>query len=54
MRYELRINGRTFGFFDRYEQALDQVRLALACDADAEPEVLDTRTGRAVDVDPLA
>ena len=47
MRYELRINGRTFGFYDRYELALDRVRLALACDADVEPEVLDTRTGRA-------
>ena len=47
MGYELRINGRTFGFYDRYEQARDRVHLALACDADVEPEVLDTRTGRA-------
>jgi hypothetical protein len=47
MRYEFRLNGRTYGFYDSFEEALDRVRQAIACDPDAEPEVLDARTGRA-------
>lgn len=47
MPYELRVNGRTYGFYERCEQALERVRLAIACDVNLEPEVLDTRTGRA-------
>ena len=47
MSYELRVNGRTVGFFQDSERALEGVRLVIARDADVEPEVLDTRTGRA-------
>ena len=47
MGYELRNNGRSIGTFDRQEDALDRVRVMMKRDPDCEPEVLDTRMGRA-------
>jgi hypothetical protein len=47
MGYELRINGRTAEVYDHPEDALDRVRALMKSDCDIEPEVLDTRTGRA-------
>ena len=47
MGYELRSNGRSLGTFDRPEDALARVRVMMKRDPDCEPEVLETRTGRA-------
>jgi hypothetical protein len=47
MGYELRINGRTAQVYDDPEDALDRVRVLMKSNRDIEPEVLDTRTGRA-------
>ena len=47
MAYELRINGRVAEVYDKPEPALDRVRALMKSDCDIEPEVLDTRTGRA-------
>jgi hypothetical protein len=47
MGYELRINGRTAQVYDDPEDALDHVRALIKSDCDVEPELLDTRTGRA-------
>ena len=48
--YELRINGRRVGVYDDPAAALVRVRLFTNLDADAEMEVIDTRTGRAFEV----
>ena len=48
--YELRINGRPVGVYDDQAAALARVRLFTNLDADAEIEVMDTRTGRAFEV----
>jgi len=48
--YELRINGRPVGVYDDQAAALACVRLFTDLDADAEIEVMDTRTGRAFEV----
>ena len=48
--YELRINGRPVGVYDDQTLALARVRLLTDLDADAEIEVMDTRTGRAFEV----
>jgi hypothetical protein len=47
MTYELRLGGRTIGLYDDQEDALVRVRRMMQRDADCEPEVIDTRTGRA-------
>jgi hypothetical protein len=48
--YELRINGRPVGVYDDQAAALARARLFTNLDADAEIEVMDTRTGRAFEV----
>ncbi|MBV8702854.1 MAG: hypothetical protein JO118_04000 [Acetobacteraceae bacterium] len=48
--YELRINGRRVGVYDDPAAALARVRFFTDLDADAEMEVMDTRTGRAFEV----
>jgi hypothetical protein len=48
--YELRLNGKPVGRYDDAETALQRVRLFTAIDPDAEPEIMDTRTGRAFEV----
>ncbi|MBV8612216.1 MAG: hypothetical protein JOY66_00395 [Acetobacteraceae bacterium] len=48
--YELRMNGRPVGVYDDPAVALARVRLFTDLDADAEMEVMDTRTGRAFEV----
>ena len=50
MAYELRVNGRIKEFYKHPEEALDRVRALIRMDCDIEPEVLDTRTGRAFEV----
>ena len=47
MSYELRINGRPTAAYDSPEDALNGVRVLMKSNCDLEPEVLDTRTGRA-------
>jgi hypothetical protein len=47
MAYELRVNGTIREFYNHPEDALDRVRALMKSDCDIEPEVLDTRTGRA-------
>lgn len=48
--YELRINGRPIGIYGDEAAALARVRLFTEIDADAEIEIMDTRTGRAFEV----
>jgi hypothetical protein len=48
--YELRINGRPVAVYDDQSVALAGVRLLTDLDANAEIEVMDTRTGRAFEV----
>lgn len=48
--YELRLNGKPVGRYDDAETALARVRLVCAFDPDIEPEVMDTRTGRAFEI----
>ena len=48
--YEVRAYGVRIATFDRPEPALAVVRAILLRDADCEPEVLETRTGRAYEV----
>ena len=50
MSYELRVNGRKLDVYEDPCEALDRVRALLMWDCDAEPEVIDTRTGRAFEV----
>jgi hypothetical protein len=47
MSYELRVNGRPGEVYADPEDALDRVRTLMKSNCDIEPEVLDTRTGRA-------
>jgi len=47
MGYELRIDGRLTAIYASPEHALDRVRVLMKSNCDLEPEVLDTRTGRA-------
>jgi hypothetical protein len=47
MGYELRINGRTAQVYDDPQDAIERVRRLVKSNCDIEPEVLDTRTGRA-------
>jgi hypothetical protein len=47
MAYELRVNGTIREFYTHPEEALDRVRALMRVDCDIEPEVFDTRTGRA-------
>jgi hypothetical protein len=46
----LRLNGRSVGRYDDAETALERVRLFTVIDPDVEPEIMDTRTGRAFEV----
>jgi hypothetical protein len=48
--YELRLNGKSVGRYDDAETALERVRLFTVIDPDVEPEIMDTRTGRAFEV----
>ncbi len=48
--YELRLNGKPIGVYETPEPALQQVRLLAAIDRETEPEILDTRTGRAFEI----
>ena len=48
--YELRLNGRPVGRYDEPETALARIRLLSAIDPDIEPEIMDTRTGRAFEI----
>ena len=48
--YELRLNGRPVGQYEEPEAALARVRLICAVDPDVEPEIMDTRTGRAFEI----
>jgi hypothetical protein len=50
MAYELRVNGTIREFYKHPEEALERVRALIKMDCDIEPEVLDTRTGRAFEV----
>jgi hypothetical protein len=47
LRYELRINARTYGEYHTLEEALHRVKAAIVLDPDLDPEVIDRRTGRA-------
>lgn len=47
MAYEVRMGGKVVGTYDTEEEAMAAVREALLADADVEPEVYDTRTGKA-------
>ena len=47
MAYELRVHGTIREVYNNPEDALDRVRALMKVDCDIEPEVLDTRTGRA-------
>ena len=47
MAYELRVNGAIREVYKNPEDALDRVRDLMKLDCDIEPEILDTRTGRA-------
>jgi hypothetical protein len=47
MAYELRVNGRILDRYDQPEDALVGVRTLMKFNCDLEPEVLDSRTGRA-------
>jgi len=47
MAFELRNGGRAIATFENSEEALAEVRALLKADPDADPEVLDTATGRA-------
>jgi len=47
IRYELRINGRTYGEYRTLDEALYRARAAIVLDADLDPEIIDRRTGRA-------
>jgi hypothetical protein len=48
MSYELRVNGNPVEVYKRPEDALARVRVWLRADPDSEPEVRDTKTGRAI------
>ncbi len=48
--YELRINGRPIGTYDDAVAALARARLLVSVTPDCEPEIMDTRTGRAFEV----
>ena len=50
MSYQLLVDGRKLGTYEHPEDALDRVRTLMMCDCNAEPEVLDTRTGHAFEV----
>ena len=47
MGYELRVNGLPAAVYSDPEDALDRVRTLMKSDCDLEPEIIDTRTGRA-------
>ena len=47
MAYEVRLDGQPTETFATAEAALRHVRLILKAQPDADPEVMDTRTGRA-------
>lgn len=47
MAYEIRMEGKPAETFESSEAALDRVREILASDPDADPEVIDSKTGRA-------
>ncbi len=47
MAYELRNGNESLGTFDSSEAALEAVRTLLKSNPDADPEILDTSTGRA-------
>ncbi len=47
MAYELRNGGKAVGTFESSEKALEQARVLLRSDPDADPDILDTATGRA-------
>lgn len=46
MPYELRINKRVVGTFDTEAEANERARDAVRADADVEPEIIDTATGK--------
>ena len=45
--YEIRIDGCVHATFATLENALEYARAAVARDPDLDPEIMDTRTGRA-------
>ena len=47
MAYEVRLEGQLPEIFVTTEAALQRVRSILRSQPDADPEILDTRTGRA-------
>jgi hypothetical protein len=47
MGYELRVEGRIAQVYDDPEDAIERVRTLIKSNCDIEPEVRDTRTGRA-------
>ena len=46
MAYEVRLGGKAVGTYETEEEAMAAVREAMLADADAEPEVYDTQTGK--------
>lgn len=45
--YELRLNGRLSGLYEKLEEALTRAKVAVVLDPDCDPEIIDQRTGRA-------
>jgi hypothetical protein len=48
MPFELRVNRQTVGTFATVEEAVAQARDIVRADADRQPEVIDTATGKPV------
>ena len=46
MAYEVRVGGKAVGTYETEQDAMAAVRETLLADADAEPEVYDTETGK--------
>jgi len=46
MPYEVRVNGRTVAVHEKQPEAEAHVRELVRADANLEPEILDTETGR--------
>jgi len=49
MSYQVRIDGKTVASYATQEEALAHVRAAVAEDANREPEIVDSHTGRSVE-----
>ena len=46
MAYEVKLSGKVVGTYGTEEEAMAAVREAILADADSEPEVYDTDTGK--------